>query len=102
MCGKPSAYLSAGFAAHLGQHRSTQRKMPIGLPDEARLTEDIIALTEEFGREAALRLITVCRHGRAVGASGEAQKGANGSADLRAERELKSRRAFLESVGAGP
>jgi len=34
----------------LGQHRSTQRKVPCGLPDEARLTEDIIALSEEFGR----------------------------------------------------
>ena len=37
----------------LGQHRSTQRKVPIGLPDEQRLTEDIIALTEEFGRYAS-------------------------------------------------
>ncbi len=36
----------------LGQHRSTQRKVPIGLPDEERLTDDIIALTEEFGRYA--------------------------------------------------
>jgi len=34
----------------LGQHRSTQRKVPFDLPDEARLTEDIIALSEEFGR----------------------------------------------------
>ncbi len=34
----------------LGQHRSTQRKVPCGLPDEARLTEDITALAEEFGR----------------------------------------------------
>jgi len=34
----------------LGQHRSTQRKVPCGLPDEERLTEDIIALTKEFGR----------------------------------------------------
>ena len=34
----------------LGQHRSTQRKVPRGLPDEERLTEDIIALTKEFGR----------------------------------------------------
>ena len=33
----------------LGQHRSTQRKVPCGLPDEERLTEDIIALTKEFG-----------------------------------------------------
>lgn len=34
----------------LGQHRSTQRKVPCGLSDEERLTEDIIALTKEFGR----------------------------------------------------
>ena len=36
----------------LGQHRSTQRKVPCGPPDEARLTEDITALAEEFGRYA--------------------------------------------------
>jgi len=41
----------------LGQHRSTQRKVPCGLPDEERLTEDIIALTEEFGRYG-YRMIT--------------------------------------------
>lgn len=34
----------------LGHDRSTQRKVPIGLPDEARLTEDITALAEEFER----------------------------------------------------
>ncbi len=34
----------------LGQHRSTQRKIPCGLPDEERLTEDIIALTRDYGR----------------------------------------------------
>ena len=34
----------------LGQHRSTQRKIPCGLPDEERLTEDIIALTREYSR----------------------------------------------------
>ena len=31
-----------------------QRKVPFSLPDEARLTEDIIALSEEFGRYALL------------------------------------------------
>jgi len=36
----------------LGQHRSTQRKVPRGLPDEERLTEDMIVLTKEFGRYA--------------------------------------------------
>ena len=34
----------------LGQYRSTQRKIPCGLPDEERLTEDIIELTREYGR----------------------------------------------------
>jgi len=41
----------------LGQHRSTQRKVPYGLPDEERLTEDIIALTKDFGRYG-YRMIT--------------------------------------------
>jgi len=41
----------------LGQHRSTQRKVPCGLPDEERLTEDIIELTREFGRYG-YRMIT--------------------------------------------
>jgi putative transposase len=34
----------------LGQHRSTQRKVPRGRPDEDRLTEDIIELATQYGR----------------------------------------------------
>ena len=34
----------------LGQHRSTQRKVPRGRPDEAALTADIIALASQYGR----------------------------------------------------
>ena len=34
----------------LGQHRSTQRKVPCGLPDEERLTEDIIELARSHRR----------------------------------------------------
>ena len=34
----------------LGQHRSTQRKIPHGRDDEARLTDDIIALARQYGR----------------------------------------------------
>lgn len=34
----------------LGQHRSTQRKAPQGRSDEALLTEDIIALAQDYGR----------------------------------------------------
>lgn len=41
----------------LGQHRSTQRKVPCGLADEGRLTEDIIELAREFGRYG-YRMIT--------------------------------------------
>jgi len=36
--------------AALGQHRSTQRKVPRGLEDEERLTDDIIDLARLYGR----------------------------------------------------
>jgi hypothetical protein len=36
--------------AVLGQHRSTQRKVPRGADDEARLTADIIELAKRYGR----------------------------------------------------
>ena len=36
--------------AALGQHRSTQRKLPRGRDDEARLTADTIALARQYGR----------------------------------------------------
>src|SRR4249920_2426067 len=36
--------------AALGQHRSTQRKVPWGRPDEERLTADLIALARQYGR----------------------------------------------------
>ena len=34
----------------LGQHRSTQRKVPRGRDDEERLTADIIELARQYGR----------------------------------------------------
>ena len=34
----------------LGQHRSTQRKVPRGRSDKARLTADIIELARQYGR----------------------------------------------------
>ena len=34
----------------LGQHRSTQRKIPRGREDEERLTADIIELARQYGR----------------------------------------------------
>ena len=36
--------------AALGQHRSTQRKVPRGRDDEERLTADIIELARKYGR----------------------------------------------------
>ena len=36
--------------AALGQHRSTQRRMPQGRDDEERLTADIIELARQYGR----------------------------------------------------
>jgi hypothetical protein len=36
--------------AVLGQHRSTQRKVPRGQDDEARLTADSIELARQYGR----------------------------------------------------
>ncbi len=34
----------------LGQHRSTQRKVPQGRADEQLLTDDIIELADKYGR----------------------------------------------------
>jgi hypothetical protein len=40
----------------LGQHRSTQRKIPRGRGDEERLTADIIELTRQYGRYGYRRI----------------------------------------------
>nr|WP_294168404.1 IS3 family transposase [uncultured Sphingomonas sp.] len=45
----------------LGQHRSTQRKMPCGADDEQALTEDIIALAKQYGRYG-YRRVTALLH----------------------------------------
>ena len=54
----------------LGQHRSTQRKVPVGLQDEERLTEDIIELTREFGRYGYRMVVIVAPLVRATMATG--------------------------------
>ena len=49
--------VSERFACRaLGQHRSTQRKTPIGREDEAALTADIIALATQYGRYGYRRI----------------------------------------------
>jgi len=46
----------------LGQHRSTQRKVPRGADDEVALTQDIIALARQYGRYGYRRVTALLRH----------------------------------------
>ncbi|EIM28572.1 integrase family protein [Microvirga lotononidis] len=45
----------------LGQHRSTQRRIPQGRDDEARLTADIIALARRYGRYGYRKIAELLR-----------------------------------------
>lgn len=45
----------------LGQHRSTQRQVPRGRTDEARLTADIIELARQYGRYGYRRIAVLLR-----------------------------------------
>ena len=45
----------------LGQHRSTQRRLPRGSADEEHLVEDMIELTRQFGRYGYRRVSTLLR-----------------------------------------
>jgi transposase InsO family protein len=45
----------------LGQHRSTQRRIPQGRDDEARLTADIIALARQYGRYGYRKIAELLR-----------------------------------------
>ena len=45
----------------LGQHRSTQRKVPGGADDEEALTDDIVALARQYGRYG-YRRVTALLH----------------------------------------
>jgi transposase InsO family protein len=46
----------------LGQHRSTQRKVPRGADDEEALTDDIIALARQYGRYGYRRVTALLRN----------------------------------------
>jgi len=46
----------------LGQHRSTQRKIPRGADGEQALTEDIIALAKQYGRYGYRRVTALLCH----------------------------------------
>lgn len=45
----------------LGQHRSTQRKVPTRSDDEAALTADVIKLTRRYGRYGYRRITALLR-----------------------------------------
>ncbi|WP_156916806.1 IS3 family transposase [Leisingera aquimarina] len=45
----------------LGQHRSTQRRLPLGRADEDRLVEDMIELTRQYGRYGYRRIAALLR-----------------------------------------
>ena len=45
----------------LGQHRSTQRKVPRGADDEEALTADIIELARQYGRYGYRRVTALLR-----------------------------------------
>jgi putative transposase len=45
----------------LGQHRSTQRRLPIGRDDEDELTADIVALVRKFGRYGYRKIAELLR-----------------------------------------
>ncbi len=45
----------------LGQHRSTQRKLPRGRVDEDALTADIVALASQYGRYGYRRIAAMLR-----------------------------------------
>ena len=45
----------------LGQHRSTQRRIPRGRDDEQQLTEDIVALARRYGRYGYRKIAELLR-----------------------------------------
>jgi putative transposase len=46
----------------LGQHRSTQRKVPKGRADDTALTADIVELATQYGRYGYRRITALLRH----------------------------------------
>src|SRR5262249_58454991 len=52
--------------AALGQHRSTQRKIPQGRDDEARLTADIVELARRYRRYGYRKIAARLRQARGL------------------------------------
>ena len=45
----------------LGQHRSTQRRLPVGRDDDDDLTADIVALVRQYGRYGYRKIAELLR-----------------------------------------
>ena len=63
----------------LGQHRSTQRRIPTGPDDEERLTADIVELARQYGRYGYRKIAELLRDHSGLGGQRQA-----GRADLAA------------------
>ena len=48
-------------SATLGQHRSTQRKVPRGREDAERLTADVVELARQYGRYGYRKIAALLR-----------------------------------------
>ena len=56
-----SKSLSVVSVVVLGQHRSTQRRLPQGRSDEERLVADMIELARQYGRYGYRRVAALLR-----------------------------------------
>lgn len=73
----------------LGQHRSTQRKVPRGADDEQAQTEDIIALAKQYGRYGYRRVTALlCHAGWTVNINGSSEYGVAKGSRCRSGDEL--------------
>lgn len=83
----------------LGQHLSTQRKAPCGADDEAALTEDIIALAQQYGRYGYRRVTALLRGGVAcepqAGRAYLASRGAQSAAKVAEARAAVAERRIM-------
>ena len=61
--------------AALGQHRSTQRKIPRGREDEECLTADIIELARQYGRYGYRKVAGLLRQAGGIGQTGRPPQG---------------------------
>jgi transposase InsO family protein len=75
----------------LGQHRSTQRKIPRGREDEEQLTADIIELARQYGRYGYRKIAELLRRaGWLVNDTGRADLGTRGAEGPRPATEAGS------------